>query len=66
MSKLADYDICFPQFSELVVAAGFPPGVINILPGAGSNIGQRMADHPDIRKLGFTGSTPIGKQIMKR
>lgn len=49
-----------------MVEAGFPPGVINILPGAGSNIGQRMADHPDIRKLGFTGSTPIGKQIMKR
>ncbi|XP_039263657.2 cytosolic 10-formyltetrahydrofolate dehydrogenase-like [Styela clava] len=53
------------KFAELVVEAGFPPGVINILPGAGSNIGQRMADHPDIRKLGFTGSTPIGKQIMK-
>lgn len=53
------------KFAELVVKAGFPKGVINILPGAGSNIGQRMADHPDIRKLGFTGSTPIGKQIMK-
>ncbi|CAK8681490.1 unnamed protein product [Clavelina lepadiformis] len=53
------------KFAELVVKAGFPKGVINILPGAGSNIGQRMADHPEIRKLGFTGSTPIGKQIMK-
>jgi len=29
-------------------------------------VGQRLSDHPDIRKLGFTGSTPIGKQIMKR
>ncbi|XP_041459502.1 mitochondrial 10-formyltetrahydrofolate dehydrogenase-like isoform X1 [Lytechinus variegatus] len=53
------------KFAELVVKAGFPPGVINILPGSGSVCGQRMADHPDVRKLGFTGSTPIGMQIMK-
>lgn len=32
----------------------------------GGMVGQRLSDHPDIRKLGFTGSTPIGKQIMKR
>lgn len=53
------------KFAELAVKAGFPKGVINILPGSGSLIGQRLSDHPDIRKLGFTGSTPIGKQIMK-
>uniref|UniRef100_A0A4W3JXR8 10-formyltetrahydrofolate dehydrogenase n=1 Tax=Callorhinchus milii TaxID=7868 RepID=A0A4W3JXR8_CALMI len=53
------------KFSELTVKAGFPKGVVNILPGAGSLIGQRIADHPDVRKVGFTGSTPIGKQIMK-
>lgn len=35
-------------------------------PPAGGMVGQRLSDHPDIRKLGFTGSTPIGKQIMKR
>ncbi|XP_069142725.1 cytosolic 10-formyltetrahydrofolate dehydrogenase-like isoform X1 [Argopecten irradians] len=52
------------KFAELVVEAGFPPGVINILPGPGSSIGQAMSEHPDIRKLGFTGSTPIGKTIM--
>lgn len=53
------------KFAELTVKAGFPKGVVNILPGAGSLIGQRLSDHPDVRKLGFTGSTPIGKQIMK-
>ncbi|XP_072437855.1 cytosolic 10-formyltetrahydrofolate dehydrogenase-like [Chiloscyllium punctatum] len=53
------------KFAELTVKAGFPKGVVNILPGAGSLIGQRIADHPDVRKLGFTGSTPVGKQIMK-
>ncbi|XP_076362354.1 mitochondrial 10-formyltetrahydrofolate dehydrogenase-like isoform X1 [Tachypleus tridentatus] len=53
------------KLAELSVYAGFPPGVINILPGTGSVCGQAIADHPDIRKLGFTGSTLIGQQIMK-
>ncbi|XP_061772687.1 mitochondrial 10-formyltetrahydrofolate dehydrogenase-like [Nerophis ophidion] len=53
------------KFAELSVKAGIPKGVINIAPGSGGMVGQRMADHPDVRKLGFTGSTPIGKQIMK-
>nr|XP_056703525.1 mitochondrial 10-formyltetrahydrofolate dehydrogenase [Euleptes europaea] len=53
------------KFAELSVKAGFPKGVINILPGSGGLAGQRLSEHPDIRKLGFTGSTPIGKQIMK-
>lgn len=52
------------KLAELSVLAGFPPGVINILPGTGSVCGQAMCDHPLIRKLGFTGSTPIGQQIM--
>jgi len=53
------------KFAELSVRAGIPPGVINVLPGTGSRCGQAMADHPRIRKLGFTGSTDIGKVIMK-
>ncbi|KAK5608200.1 Mitochondrial 10-formyltetrahydrofolate dehydrogenase [Crenichthys baileyi] len=53
------------KFAELSAKAGIPKGVINILPGSGGMVGQRLSDHPDIRKLGFTGSTPIGKQIMK-
>ncbi|KAM8973914.1 mitochondrial 10-formyltetrahydrofolate dehydrogenase isoform 2-T2 [Pelodytes ibericus] len=53
------------KFAELAVKAGVPKGVINILPGSGGLVGQRLSEHPDIRKLGFTGSTPIGKQIMK-
>lgn len=52
------------KFAELTVKAGFPAGVINILPGTGSVTGQAIADHPLVRKLGFTGSTPIGKTIM--
>lgn len=53
------------KFAELSVKAGFPKGVINIIPGSGGIAGQRLSEHPDIRKLGFTGSTSIGKQIMK-
>uniref|UniRef100_A0A8I5ZJL8 10-formyltetrahydrofolate dehydrogenase n=1 Tax=Rattus norvegicus TaxID=10116 RepID=A0A8I5ZJL8_RAT len=53
------------KFAELTVKAGFPKGVINIIPGSGGVAGQRLSQHPDIRKLGFTGSTSVGKQIMK-
>jgi len=53
------------KFAELSAKAGFPPGVINVLPGTGSKCGQAIADHPLVRKLGFTGSTDIGKVIMK-
>lgn len=53
------------KFAELVALAGFPPGVVNILPGTGSVCGEAIANHPKIRKLGFTGSTPVGKQIMR-
>uniref|UniRef100_A0A3Q4HJQ6 10-formyltetrahydrofolate dehydrogenase n=1 Tax=Neolamprologus brichardi TaxID=32507 RepID=A0A3Q4HJQ6_NEOBR len=53
------------KFAELAARAGLPKGVINILPGSGALVGQRLSDHPDVRKLGFTGSTEIGKHIMK-
>lgn len=53
------------KFCELAVKAGFPPGVINVISGSGSVVGQAMADHPLVRKLGFTGSTPVGKTIME-
>ncbi|KAI5213150.1 Mitochondrial 10-Formyltetrahydrofolate Dehydrogenase [Manis pentadactyla] len=51
---------------NIILGSGKPSkGVINIIPGSGGIAGQRLSEHPDIRKLGFTGSTPIGKQIMK-
>lgn len=45
--------------------AGFPAGVFNVLPGTGNGCGEAITRHPLIRKLGFTGSTPVGKHIMK-
>lgn len=53
------------KFAELTVKAGFPKGVINIVPGSGRVVGQAIADHSDVRKVGFTGSTPVGAGIMK-
>lgn len=53
------------KFAELSVKAGIPPGVINVLPGTGSVAGNAIASHPHVRKLGFTGSTEIGKVIMR-
>ncbi|KAI4797290.1 hypothetical protein KUCAC02_025206 [Chaenocephalus aceratus] len=53
------------KFAELAARAGIPKGVVNILPGSGALVGQRLSDHPDVRKLGFTGSTEVGKHIMK-
>jgi len=53
------------KFAELAMRAGIPSGVINILPGSGAVIGEALATHPLVRKVGFTGSTPVGKQIMQ-
>ncbi|XP_015433553.1 PREDICTED: cytosolic 10-formyltetrahydrofolate dehydrogenase [Dufourea novaeangliae] len=53
------------KFAELTVKAGFPPGVVNIVPGDGSTTGNAICEHPMIRKLGFTGSTQVGKSIMR-
>lgn len=53
------------KFAELTAKAGIPPGVVNVLPGTGSVCGNAIANHPEIRKMGFTGSTEIGKVIMR-
>jgi aldehyde dehydrogenase (NAD+) len=51
------------RVGELAIEAGFPPGVINILPGYGNDVGDIIAKHNDIDKIAFTGSTDIGKKI---
>lgn len=50
---------------ELIQEAGFPNGVVNIVPGFGPTAGAALTEHKDVDKLSFTGSTAIGKQIMK-
>ncbi|MCZ6860429.1 MAG: aldehyde dehydrogenase family protein [Alphaproteobacteria bacterium] len=53
------------RIAELMREVGFPPGVVNIVPGYGPIAGQRLADHPDIHKLAFTGSTAVGRKIVE-
>jgi aldehyde dehydrogenase (NAD+) len=43
-----------------------PDGVVNVVPGYGEEAGAAVSGHPDVRKLAFTGSTAVGKQVMKR
>jgi aldehyde dehydrogenase (NAD+)/betaine-aldehyde dehydrogenase len=52
------------RLAELIAGAGFPPGVVNIVPGYGHVAGARLAEHPDVGKLSFTGSTGTGRRIV--
>jgi len=53
------------RLGELLLEAGLPPGVVNIVPGFGPTAGAAVARHMDIDKVAFTGSTDVGKLIMK-
>jgi len=52
------------RIGELALEAGLPEGVLTVLPGKGSVVGARFVTHPEVRKICFTGSTEVGKQIM--
>jgi len=52
------------RLGELVAEAGFPPGVVNIVTGAGDSAGAALALHPDVDKIAFTGSTEVGRKII--
>lgn len=53
------------RIAELAQEVGFPDGVINIVPGYGHTAGARIAEHPDIGKVAFTGSTATGRRIVE-
>ena len=53
------------RLGELALGAGIPEGVVNIVVGKGSVVGQRLIEHPDVAKIGFTGSTEVGQQVMR-
>jgi acyl-CoA reductase-like NAD-dependent aldehyde dehydrogenase len=52
------------RIGELALAAGLPEHVFQVLPGQGRVVGQRLVDHPAVRKIVFTGSTGVGREIM--
>jgi betaine-aldehyde dehydrogenase len=53
------------RLGELALEAGIPEGVVNVVVGKGSVVGQRLIEHPDVAKIGFTGSTEVGQQVMR-
>jgi acyl-CoA reductase-like NAD-dependent aldehyde dehydrogenase len=53
------------RLAELCREAGVPDGVVNVLVGKGSVVGERIVRHPDVAKIGFTGSTEVGRGVME-
>jgi len=53
------------EFAKIAHECGLPPGVLNVVPGEGTVVGARLASHPDVRKIAFTGSTAVGREIMR-
>ncbi len=53
------------KFAEIVQEIGLPPGVINILSGEASQVGEALVRHPGVKKIAFTGSTDVGRSIRR-
>jgi acyl-CoA reductase-like NAD-dependent aldehyde dehydrogenase len=53
-------------FAKICLEAGIPTGIVNVALGSGSSTGQSLIEHPDVKKISFTGSTTIGQQIQKQ
>ncbi len=51
------------RLADLALEAGLPPGTLNVIPGAGPVVGEALVRHPDVGKIGFTGSTETGRRI---
>ena len=54
------------RLAELALEAGVPEGVFQVLPGSGVVVGERLVQHPQVRKIVFTGSTAVGTQILRQ
>jgi betaine-aldehyde dehydrogenase len=52
------------RLAELALEAEIPEGVVNVVAGPGRVVGQRLVEHPDVAKIGFTGSTEVGRGVM--
>jgi acyl-CoA reductase-like NAD-dependent aldehyde dehydrogenase len=53
------------RLAELIIEAGFPPGVVNVCPGTGTRAGAALVAHPGVDKLSFTGSVEVGRMIAR-
>ena len=62
----SDTPHCATLLVELMAEAGFPPGVVNLVTGAGGEVGDAIVDSPDVAVISFTGSSTTGKRIAER
>jgi aldehyde dehydrogenase (NAD+) len=62
----SDAPHCATLLVELMAEAGFPPGVVNLVTGSGSNVGDPIVDNPDVSVISFTGSSATGRTIAER
>jgi acyl-CoA reductase-like NAD-dependent aldehyde dehydrogenase len=53
------------RLGELIAEAGIPEDVVNVVVGSGKVVGQALVEHPDVAKIGFTGSTEVGRRVMQ-
>jgi aldehyde dehydrogenase (NAD+) len=61
----SDTALLLARFVELMEEAGFPPGVINLVTGGGTEVGEALVAHPDVKVISFTGSTEVGRQVLR-
>jgi acyl-CoA reductase-like NAD-dependent aldehyde dehydrogenase len=54
------------RLGELALEAGLPEGAVTVVVGPGSQVGEQLVEHPDVAKIGFTGSTAVGRRVMQR
>jgi aldehyde dehydrogenase (NAD+) len=62
----SDTPWCATLLVELMAEAGFPPGTVNLVTGAGGEVGDAIIDNPDVRVVSFTGSSETGRRIATR
>jgi len=65
LKPAAETPLTAVRIGQLALEAGLPPGVLNVVPGPGTTAGAAMVRHPGIDKITFTGSTEVGKTIMR-
>ena len=65
MKPAEQSSIIASKLMEVAKEAGFPPGVINFLPGMGETVGKRLVDHPGVDLIAFTGSMQVGLEILR-
>ncbi len=66
LKPASDTPLCALKLVEIVVEAGIPPGVVNLITGPGGKIGMSLVEHPLVRAISITGSTPVGKKVAGR